>query len=132
MVILPVFLLLLAFDGPGIRAAGATDHTYVHGPTVFRESPSAAKAYADAVLADGPWGYWPLSDVPGSSVAADASGNKRHGFYTGHILPVSALFWDAQGQKPAEPSHEDCRAMHWNAPASPRWIRHLASEEEWK
>jgi Concanavalin A-like lectin/glucanases superfamily len=48
-------------------------------------------AYPDEVLADAPLGYWRLGESAGTA-AADASGNARHGTYTGnYTLGVAGL-----------------------------------------
>src|SRR5207244_13065391 len=54
----------------------------------------AGSAYELAVLADNPWGYWPLDDAAGA-VATDRSGNGRNGAYAGAFLlgqPPAASF----------------------------------------
>ena len=54
----------------------------------------AGSAYELAVLADAPWGYWPLDETAGV-VASDRSGNARNGTYAGGFLlgqPPAASF----------------------------------------
>ena len=54
----------------------------------------AGSPYELAVLADAPWGYWPLDEVAGT-VATDRSGNARNGTYAGGFLlgqPPAASF----------------------------------------
>ena len=51
---------------------------------------STASVYAAAVLADAPSGYWRLGEVPGSTVAADSSGNARDGAVVGGAVDFGA------------------------------------------
>lgn len=48
------------------------------------EERTLLSAYSDAVLADGPSGYWRLGEFKGDT-AADSSGFERHGTYVGGV-----------------------------------------------
>jgi hypothetical protein len=49
---------------------------------------TSSQSYKDAVLADGPVGYWRLDDT--GNVAADSSGNNANGTYQGGVTRLAA------------------------------------------
>lgn len=59
-------------------------------PYVVHSSPDrkGMRDYSVEVMADQPVGYWRLGEVPGSPVAADSSGNARHGSFVTATLGV--------------------------------------------
>ncbi len=63
--------------------------------SVSAEASSSPSAYAAAVLADGPFGYWRLDEVPGATGALDSSGNGNGGgFHGGVTLGVAGALHD--------------------------------------
>lgn len=76
------------WDG-GARYNGTIDEVAVYGTALSPSRVSAhygaaVGAYAYAVLADSPTGYWRLEEASGTT-ALDASRNGRHGAYSGGV-----------------------------------------------
>lgn len=63
-----------------VRLIGRSQGPDVVETVTLQVAPRPAAGYDDVVRADGPAGYWPMSDSSGT-VLTDASGNGRHGQY---------------------------------------------------
>ena len=94
-----------------------------------KETKMAIENYADEVMADGPVGYWRLGQPPGSTTAADSSGNGHTGEVRGGVtfgLPgfhggdTAALFDGATGRI-IVPNKADLNPKRITMEAKVRW-----------
>jgi hypothetical protein len=76
-VLLPGPYMLFAINAKGVPSVSST--VFVSTPAVS----APTSGYGNAVLAQGPSLYWPLSDGAGSAAAADQSGNRDTGAFSG-------------------------------------------------